>query len=207
MFEVQVRLRILILAAATILIAGCAPTGTPPAALPAATATAQATAPAPASTAPPAFPLPEGTAATPAASPLPDAVQRIVELTNQNRAEAGCPPLSLDPRLTQAAEQHSQQMAQEDFFAHVSPGGSSPADRVRAAGYDYRLVGENIAAGYASPDAVVESWMGSEEHRENILNCEFKEIGVSHVYAKDDPGQEEWHHYWTQVLGTSMSPE
>lgn len=205
----------MVLVAAAALIVGCAPTGTLPAALPAATATASApatatTAPLPSPTVAPqatAAPLPSPTAALAAASALPDAVQRIVELTNQNRAEAGCPPVSLDPRLTQAAEQHSRRMAQDDFFAHVGPDGSSPADRVLAAGYDFVLVGENIAAGYASPEAVVESWMESEEHRENILNCEFEEIGVGHVYVEQDPGQEEWHHYWTQVLGTSMSTQ
>ena len=221
MYDRRARLSIPILIGVMILIGGCAFTATPAASLPSAEVTAASgpaapagpsdTAPGP--SAPPATvaatetlsPTAAAPSAPPAASPLPDAVQRVVELTNQNRAEAGCPPLRPDSRLTRAAERQSRQMAQEDYFAHVSPDGSSPADRVQAEGYDYVLVGENLAAGYASPEAVVESWMESQEHRDNILNCEFEDIGVGHVYVEEDPGQEEWHHYWTQVLGTHAS--
>lgn len=71
-------------------------------------------------------------------------------------------------------------------------------------GYRYRLVGENIAAGFASAVDVVDSWMESEEHRHNILNCEFEEIGVGYVFISNDPGNETWEHYWVQVFGVEF---
>ena len=61
-------------------------------------------------------------------------------------------------------------------------------------------VGENIAAGYASPEAVMSGWMNSSGHRANILNCNFTEIGVGYAYAANDPGTIQYRHYWTQVL-------
>jgi uncharacterized protein YkwD len=126
---------------------------------------------------------------------------RIVEETNVRRKEAGCPPVIPDEKLAQAARIHAENMVASDFFDHVSPDGSTLVDRIEAAGYPYRLVGENLAAGLSSAAEVVEGWMESEEHRENIVNCEFSEIGVSYVFAPDDPGQETWQHYWVQVFG------
>jgi uncharacterized protein YkwD len=131
-------------------------------------------------------------------------VDEVMALTNKERRQAGCPPLSRHPTLARVAQQYSQQMAQDDFFSHTGPDGSTPADRARAAGYDFRRIGENIAAGYSTPKEVVASWMESQTHRENILNCAFQETGVGHVYLDPDPGQAQWHHYWTQILGAQQ---
>lgn len=124
----------------------------------------------------------------------------VTELTNQHRQAAGCPPLKLEPRLTQAAQGHSEDMALNDFFSHTGSDGSSPWDRIRAAGYDFVTAGENIAAGYPDPQSVVTAWMNSPGHRANILNCQFEEIGVGYYYLPNDPGQVRYRYYWTQVF-------
>ena len=70
------------------------------------------------------------------------------------------------------------------------------------AGYQWSGAGENIAAGYASPEDVMDGWMNSQGHRANILNCAFRDIGVGYVYLANDTGQVNYRHYWTQDFGT-----
>lgn len=127
--------------------------------------------------------------------------QQIVELTNQERARAGCGPLRVNVQLVQAAQGHSEDMAFNDFFSHTGSNGSSPWDRMEAAGYRWREAGENIAAGYTTPQAAMNGWMNSEGHRNNILRCSFEEIGVGYIYRQNDPGAVTYRHYWTQLFG------
>jgi hypothetical protein len=77
--------------------------------------------------------------------------------------------------------------------------GSTPATRVTAAGYQYNYVGENIAAGNATPAETIAQWMNSEGHRANILNVNYTEIGFGHTYQASS----EYRHYWVQVFGRS----
>ena len=124
----------------------------------------------------------------------------VWEIVNEARADAGCAPLALNHQLTEAANNHTLDMAYNDFFSHTGSNGSSPWQRIIATGYQYSAAGENIAAGYATPEAVMAGWMNSSGHRANILNCNFQEIGVSHVYLSPDTGNVNYHHYWTQVF-------
>lgn len=119
----------------------------------------------------------------------------VVRLTNARRVDAGCHPLRVDEQLQQAAVRKSAHMARNDYFAHTSPGGLSPWELVRAAGYADPS-GENIARGQESARAVVRGWMLSQGHRKNILNCAAEAIGVGVVHAEDGSGP-----YWTQVFG------
>ncbi|HEY8455886.1 MAG TPA: CAP domain-containing protein [Actinopolymorphaceae bacterium] len=123
--------------------------------------------------APPPPPAPTTTTRPPAASPA----DRVVELVNAARAEAGCGPLATDERLARAAQGHADDMAAQGCFSHTSLDGRSFADRVRDAGHP-RPGGENIAQGQRSAEEVHEAWMGSPAHRDNILNCDFTAIGV-----------------------------
>lgn len=117
--------------------------------------------------------------------------QRVIELTNDARRQAGCPALVHNDKLRQAAYLHSKDMSDNDYFSHSGLDGSSPGDRMSRQGYRFRSWAENIAWGYRSPEAVVEGWMNSAGHRANILNCGLTEIGVGlHDY------------YWTQKFGT-----
>ena len=80
--------------------------------------------------------------------------------------------------------------------------GEAPWQRIAAINYEYYSATENIAAGYTTPEAVVEDWMNSDGHRDNILNCNLQEIGVGHYYLANDSGSVNYHHYWTQILAT-----
>jgi len=137
--------------------------------------------------------------------PTPSPQQWVIYLTNQERAQAGLPPLRENARLAQAALSHALAMAEGDFFAHENLlAGTGPAERVRAAGYDWVAVAENIFAGSAEPTAAVQQWLASPEHRENILNPQVREIGVGYAL---DPGdifpkpETPYRHYWVQVFG------
>ncbi|WP_203453729.1 CAP domain-containing protein [Jiangella aurantiaca] len=119
--------------------------------------------------------------------------QEVVDLTNEIRADEGCGPLHADDRLHEAAVLHSEDMAERDYFDHVTPEGVGPGERAERAGYD-SWGGENIAWGYQSAEDVVEGWMDSQGHRENILNCDFQAIGVGAADSDGGP-------YWTQMFG------
>ena len=82
-------------------------------------------------------------------------VEEVVELINLERTEVNLDPLEIDSQLSQAAQIHSESMADDDFFSHSGIDGSSPFDRIRDTGYQYTTAAENIAAGYQTPEAVV----------------------------------------------------
>jgi uncharacterized protein YkwD len=128
-------------------------------------------------------------------------VQRVVDLTNARRAEAGLRPLRLNAQLSQAAQSYSEVLAGSDCFAHTCGPVPEMANRVEGAGYgDWQAIGENIAAGYATPDDVVEGWMNSPGHRKNILSPSFSEIGIGLVTGRGAYGT-----YWTQDFGNRES--
>jgi uncharacterized protein YkwD len=135
-------------------------------------------------------------------TPIPDFEERVVLLTNQQRLAHGCGLVTMDFRLRAAAEGHSQDMAINDFFSHTGSDGSSAGDRIEAQGYNWSRWGENIAAGYSSPESVVAGWMASSGHRANILNCTFIHIGVGYYYLQNDTGDVNYRHYWTQVFAS-----
>ncbi len=97
---------------------------------------------------------------------------------NAQRKKAGAAPLSANARLDLAAQRHAEDMLARNFFAHASPEGKTVRDRVQTADYGWRAVGENIAEGQFSVDEVMETWMNSPGHRKNILDPNFKELGV-----------------------------
>ena len=132
-------------------------------------------------------------------------IEQVVELTNIERAKANLQPLKLNDKLSNAAEDHSNDMAQDNFFSHTGVDGSTVSDRVKNNGYEYSRVGENIAAGQTSAAEVVEGWMNSPGHRANILNPNYAEIGVGYEYLENDTGSSNYNQYWTQVFGTSMN--
>jgi len=127
---------------------------------------------------------------------LESMAQRVLELTNQERANNGLSPLTWNSKLAQSGADHCQDMIDQNYFEHNSPSGSTPGDRATAAGYHWMLIGENIAAGYSSPEAVMEGWMNSPDHKKNILREEYKELGVG---IRIGPNRR---YYWAQEFGT-----
>jgi uncharacterized protein YkwD len=134
-------------------------------------------------------------------SPTPDRItsmeDMVTALVNKERAGKCTNSLRTDERLRKAARDHSADMAKKDYFSHVSRDGSSFVDRIARAGYPKSsAASENIALGYSSAKAVVAGWMNSEGHRNNIMNCSSKAVGVGLAYRGDKP-------YWTQDFGRS----
>ncbi|MBI2013863.1 MAG: hypothetical protein HYS87_03500 [Candidatus Colwellbacteria bacterium] len=116
----------------------------------------------------------------------------IISWTNKHRAEQGLPPLSENLKLKNAAIAKVKDMFALEYFEHVSPNGTGPADLAAGANYQFILIGENLALGnWAGDEMVVDGWMNSPGHRANILNQRFTEIGV---YAEKGEfnGQSVW---------------
>ena len=105
----------------------------------------------------------------------------VLFLTNLERANAGLPSLVWNAELARLAEAHCADMAERGFFAHITPEGVTPLDRARSAGIEFTGIAENIAAGQPDPAAVVESWMNSPMHRENIMDPHLTELGIAYV--------------------------
>ena len=123
---------------------------------------------------------------------------RVLELTNAERQKAGLPPLVLNDSLTDAAQNYSQVLATTGCFEHTCGPVPDFAERDGQAGYtNWSAIGENIAAGYETPDAVVAGWMASPGHRANILSPNFTEIGIGMVSGGGKFGT-----YWTQEFGS-----
>ena len=125
--------------------------------------------------------------------------RRIVDLVNQERSAVGLDPLLFNRQLDNAANRHTDRMTGADYMSHQLPGEAGLGDRVTNAGYEWRRVGENVAAGYTTPEAVVDAWMNSPGHRANILNPDFDHIGVGYSNAPDNiPYDTDV--YWTQAF-------
>jgi uncharacterized protein YkwD len=126
------------------------------------------------------------TEATPEADNLGAIRAAILCLINRERAQNGESPLKPSRDLEAAAEEHSQELVADDYFAHVSPSGVTPVDRIRATGYipnanDGYVIGENLAWGTLSlstPQAIVSAWIASPEHLANILEAQYTETGI-----------------------------
>ena len=110
--------------------------------------------------------------------------KRVLELHNRARIKRGLKPLCVQPALTAASRAHSKEMIDKDFFRHESYDGESNGARLKRFGYDWYASGENIArgSGYLSkPENRFEAWMRSQGHRKNILDKNFREVGVGAV--------------------------
>ncbi|WP_409062814.1 CAP domain-containing protein [Streptomyces sp. SYP-A7185] len=136
--------------------------------------------------------------APPAAAPKSPSAESAAEaavltLVNEERAKVGCSPVRADAKLASLAGNFSADMAERDFFDHTDPDGATPWDRAEKAGIS-DLGGENIARGQANARSVMDAWMNSPGHRANILNCDYKTLGVGAHFAPGGP-------WWTQDFG------
>lgn len=118
--------------------------------------------------------------------------EQVAALVNEERAKAGLPALEVNAEITAAANVRAKEIKQS--FSHTRPDGSSFSSSLKEQGVSYRGSGENIAWGQKSPEQVMNGWMNSEGHRANILNKNFKNIGVG--YYQDANGV----NYWVQLF-------
>lgn len=108
-------------------------------------------------------------------------VEKLVEGTNQKRQEQGLSPLSLNPQLSAAAAQKAVDMFSKNYWAHNSPDGKTPWDFIVSSGYRYTVAGENLAKNFINSSGVVDAWMASPTHRDNILKSTYQEVGFAVV--------------------------
>lgn len=105
--------------------------------------------------------------------------QELLKYTNEKREESGLPPLVLSPELENAAYAKAQDMFDNDYWAHNSPEGTTPWYFIKNAGYNYVYAGENLAKGFTDSRDVVNAWMASPSHKENLLSENFKDVGFA----------------------------
>jgi len=115
--------------------------------------------------------------------------QLACQLVNEQRATHGLSPLTIDSTLSSMARIKSRDMKNNGYFSHNSPVYGSPFQMMKQLGITYRSAGENIAMGYRSAEAVVQAWMASESHRNNILSDRYSMMGIGYIDG-----------YWTQWL-------
>lgn len=119
-------------------------------------------------------------------------VIQVLNLVNSERAKAGLPALKLDTDITAAANVRAKEIKKS--FSHTRPNGSSFSTALKEQGVSFIGSGENIAWGQISPEQVMDGWMNSDGHRANILNKNFKNIGIG--YYQDANGR----NYWVQLF-------
>ncbi|WP_421748215.1 CAP domain-containing protein [Cognatishimia sp.] len=127
-----------------------------------------------------------------AASAAAEPARDVVGLANQYRAKYGLKPLHISRNLETIAEAHGEDMARYSFFSHYGSNGSDIGDRALRGGYQYCVIAENIAQGQRSAKNVTRDWINSPGHRENILDVDVSEIGVTRGRGNT----------WVMVLGS-----
>lgn len=137
-----------------------------------------------------------------------DFAEETVQLVNEVRTSGvecgGVPmdpvePLEIDATLEEASRCHSQDMGlnMDDYISHTGTDGSQPHERAQQAGYPSSQVGENAAAGQFTPEDVVDGWIESDGHCENMMNGTYEDVGVGYIYVPEST----YRHYWTKKLG------
>ncbi len=116
----------------------------------------------------------------------------VAQLTNRYRAQHGLPPLRVSGLLEQVAERHGRDMGRNRFFSHTGSDGSHVGQRAARGGYRYCVIAENIAMGHRTPRGVLRGWINSHGHRENLLDRDVTEIGVTRGQGN----------LWVMVLGS-----
>lgn len=117
--------------------------------------------------------------------------ERVAAIVNNVRRQNGLPELKVYPLLSKAASVRAEELTRS--FAHTRPDGSSFYSIVNSYGIPWGKVAENAAYGQATPESAVNSWLGSENHRKNLLNPDFNYIGVGAYYYNGT-------YYWDQIF-------
>ncbi len=126
-----------------------------------------------------------------------DVRQRVIELTNQIRMAHNLPPLKRNDNLQAAADWITQDNAGHNTLSHTDSLGRNIGQRFPAFDYTYSLAAENLAAGYATSEAVMNGWMDSAGHRDNILRAGLCEMGAGYTYQSAAT----YKHFWSQTFG------
>lgn len=120
--------------------------------------------------------------------------EEVAALVNNERMKAGFSKLTLNSKLSKAAQIKAEDMKDNKYFSHTSPTFGSSFEMLKSLGIAYSSAGENIAKGQKSAESVMQAWMNSSGHRANILSTTYKEIGIG--YCIDSDGNT----YWVQLF-------
>jgi uncharacterized protein YkwD len=118
-------------------------------------------------------------------------IQHIISLVNQHREKTGLKPLIIEDKLTSAANIRAKELAEK--FSHTRSNGQNFSTALRDFGISYRGAGENIAQGPKTASDVMDLWMNSINHRDNVLNQDFDKIGIGHYESLGKS-------YWVQIF-------
>lgn len=136
---------------------------------------------------------PRNAVAEPPSAPVTDSHRSaVLGLVNRARDAAGCAGLKYSATLERSAQSHTDEMAEYRYMSHTSRSGKTSDERIRSFGFDGTRTGENLGAGFSAAQSVFDAWMHSPGHRDNILGCKFKLLGVG--YSLDGG-------YWVQHFG------
>lgn len=108
-------------------------------------------------------------------------IEKLAQLTNEQRQKNNLSPLTINSTLSVAAQKKAENMFQENYWSHYSPDGKTPWDFILGAGYKYEYAGENLAKNFLFSNGVVDAWMNSTTHRDNLLKREYTEVGYAIV--------------------------
>lgn len=111
-------------------------------------------------------------------------IENLLTETNTKRSQAGLSPLTLNPELSEAAGRKAADMFAKNYWAHVAPDGKTPWDFIIGSGYRYQVAGENLAKNFQDSTGVVDAWMASPSHKDNLLKTSYKEVGFAVVNGK-----------------------
>lgn len=106
-------------------------------------------------------------------------IQELLSFTNQKRDEVEVSKVQISEELSKAAAEKAKDMFQNNYWAHNSPAGKTPWVFIEGAGYNYMFAGENLARGFTESKDVVEAWMNSKSHRENMLSSNYQDVGFA----------------------------
>lgn len=106
-------------------------------------------------------------------------ISDIVSLTNEARASVGADPVALQENLNEAARLKAEDMLEQQYFDHYGPNGETPWQWFHAAGYRYTYAGENLASNFTDAESLHQAWMNSQTHRENIVNANYRDMGLA----------------------------
>jgi uncharacterized protein YkwD len=124
--------------------------------------------------------------------------EELAALVNQERKAAGVPALKKSPLLSRIARNHSRDMSSRGFFNHTNPDGWGPKARLEEGGYLWQTFGENIGCGQESLQRLLEAWLKNPDHRKNIMDPSFKEIGIGFV------AEGSCSPYWTALFASPL---
>jgi hypothetical protein len=108
-------------------------------------------------------------------------LSELLDLTNNKRTVLGLSPLRLNEKLSLAASKKAQDMFAQNYWSHTSPNGQTPWDFVISSGYQYTMAGENLAKNFSNSSGVVDAWMASQTHKDNIVKPGYRDIGFAIV--------------------------